>query len=93
MTYNEVKFQFEFNTDNDKNIKKFLQITIFDFVLFYTSHITLVFLLERLSEKRVTGTDSSIPENFKKNFFFRSLHTAEVSFPYMPKFTKNKVSN
>ena len=71
MTDGEVTFQVEFNIDNDKNIEKLLQIRIFDFVLFSTSHITLVFLLESLSEKRVTGTDSSIPENLKKkNSFF-----------------------
>ena len=80
MTYNEVKFQFEFNTDNDKNVKKFLQIRIFDYVLFCTSHITLVFLLESLSEKRVTGTDSSISENLKKNFFsFLAYRRSQVS--------------
>ena len=91
MTDGEVTFQVEFNIDNDKNIEKLLQIRIIDFVLFSTSHITLVFLLESLSEKRVTGTDSSIPENLKKKKFFRSLHTEKVRFPYMPKFTKNKV--
>ena len=80
MTYNEVKFQFEFNTDNDKNVKKFLQIRIFDYVLFCTSHITLVFLLESLSEKRVTGTDSSIPENLKKKIFsFLAYRRSQVS--------------
>ena len=80
MTDGEVTFQVEFNIDNDKNIEKLLQIRIFDFVLFSTSHITLVFLLESLSEKRVTGTDSSIPENLKKKFFsFLAYRRSQVS--------------
>ena len=81
MTDGEVTFQVEFNIDNDKNIEKLLQIRIFDFVLFSTSHITLVFLLESLSEKRVTGTDSSIPENLKKKtvFSFLAYRKSQIS--------------